>query len=229
MTDRHPLNMAQDSLRPTYRRLRGYAFDPSFANQLESSGVNTITYHIRWESLAPGPLGEYLEVMDIDPASGVMYPPVDLEDPQLLAQDGLPPSESNPQFHQQMVYAVAMLTIQNFEKALGRRVQWSSPDDGKGERFIRRLRLYPHAFWGANAYYSSQKKAVLFGYFSAHPSSRNLLMPGSLVFSCLSHVIITHEVTHALIDGIHKCFVLPLHEDTLAVHEALSDIGCPAG
>jgi hypothetical protein len=29
------------------------------------------------------------------------------------------PSESNPQFHQQMVYAVAMTTIQNFEKALG--------------------------------------------------------------------------------------------------------------
>jgi hypothetical protein len=118
MTDRHPLNIAQDSLKPTYRRLRGYAFDPSFANQLASSGVNTITYHIRWESLDPGPLGEYLEVMDIGPASGVIYPPVDLEDPQLLAQDGLPPSESNPQFHQQMVYAVAMLTIQNFEKAL---------------------------------------------------------------------------------------------------------------
>ncbi len=221
------LNITADLLKPTHRRLRGYAFDPSFANQLESSGVNTITYHIRWENLAPGPLGKYLEVVDVDPASGAMYPPVDLEDPQLLAQDGLPPSESNPQFHQQMVYAVAMLTIQNFEKALGRRVQWSSPDASsghEGEPFIRRLRLYPHAFRGANAYYSSLKKAVLFGYFSARPSSRSLLMPGSMVFSCLSHDIIAHEVTHALIDGIHKRFILPIHEDTLAVHEALADI-----
>jgi len=61
------LNITADSLKPTHRRLRGYAFDPSFSNQLESSGVNTITYHIRWESLAPGPLGEYIEVMDVDP------------------------------------------------------------------------------------------------------------------------------------------------------------------
>ena len=42
-----------------------------------------------------------------------------------LAQDGLEPSESNPQFHQQMVYAVAMNTIQSFERALGRRVMWA--------------------------------------------------------------------------------------------------------
>src|SRR6185295_12438018 len=39
---------------------------------------------------------------------------VDLNDPKLLAQDGWPPSEGNPEFHQQMVYAVAMKTIQHF-------------------------------------------------------------------------------------------------------------------
>ena len=33
---------------------------------------------------------------------------------------GSTPSEGNPQFHQQMVYAVAMTTIHNFERALGR-------------------------------------------------------------------------------------------------------------
>jgi hypothetical protein len=220
------LNVTEDSLMPTSRRLRGYAFDPSFANQLDSSGVNTITYNIRWESLGPGPVGEYVEVMDVDPASGAIYPPVDLEDARLLAQDGLPPSESNPQFHQQMVYAVTMLTIQHFEKALGRRVQWSSQDytENKPEKFIPCLRLYPHAFRGANAYYSSQKKAVLFGYFSAYPDNKSALMPGSLVFCCLSHDIIAHEVTHALIDGVHKRLILPIHEDTLAVHEAFADI-----
>jgi hypothetical protein len=220
----HALNI--DTLIPTYRRLKGYAFDPSFSNQLASSSINTIVYPIRWEALEPGPIGEYLEVIDIDPASSVFYPPVDLNDPRLLAQDGLAPSESNPQFHQQMVYAVAMLTIQHFEKALGRRVQWSSKDyeEGEEEQFVPHLRLYPHAFRGANAYYSSQKKAVLFGYFSARPSDHSLLMPGSLVFSCLSHDIIAHEITHALIDGIHKRYVYPIHEDTLAVHEAFSDI-----
>ena len=45
---------------------------------------------------------------------------------RLLAQDGLAPSEANPQFHQQMVYAVAMTTIGHFEQALGRVALWSS-------------------------------------------------------------------------------------------------------
>ncbi len=52
------------------------------------------------------------------------YDPIDLNHPFILAQDGLPQSESNPQFHQQMVYAVAMRTISNFERALSRLVLW---------------------------------------------------------------------------------------------------------
>ena len=220
------LNVTDASLKPVYRRLRGYAFDPSYANQLDAIGVNTVVYPIRWEDLEAGPIGEYVAVIDVDPASGAFYPPVDLDDPRLLAQDGLPPSESNPQFHQQMVYAVAMLTIQNFEKALGRPAQWSSREykKDKFEEFVAQLRIYPHAIREANAYYSSQKKAVLFGYFSARPSDVSLLMPGSLVFACLSHDIIAHEVTHALIDGIYKRYVIPVHEDTLALHESFADL-----
>ena len=88
----------------------------------------------------------------------------------LLAQDGLPPSESNPQFHQQMVYAVAMRTIRSFEQALGRLALWRSDRHGAdgqttGEQYVQRLRLYPHALREANAFYSPDKKAVLFGYF----------------------------------------------------------------
>jgi hypothetical protein len=37
---------------------------------------------------------------------------------------GLDPSESDPRFHQQMVYAVASETLQRFEYALGRRIRW---------------------------------------------------------------------------------------------------------
>ena len=39
------------------------------------------------------PVGEYLEVVDIDPASNAFYPPVDLNDNYVLVQDGLPTSE----------------------------------------------------------------------------------------------------------------------------------------
>ncbi len=69
------------------------------------------------------------------------------------------PSESSPQFHQQMVYAVAMTTIQNFEKALGRKTLWSAYHKGTEKDFLKRLRIYPHALREKNAYYSPLKKA----------------------------------------------------------------------
>src|SRR4051812_21093130 len=106
--------------KPTYRRLRAYAFDPSMASALDTAVLNEATLNVVWESdLGPGPIGEYLEVVDYDPASKRFYEPIDLNDAQLLAQDGLPPSEGTPQFHQQMAYAVAMTTIRHFEQALG--------------------------------------------------------------------------------------------------------------
>jgi hypothetical protein len=215
------------NFKPTYRQLRGYAFDPSLSNELKLATINSMTFNIRWEqNLQPGPVGDYLEVIDFDPASDAFYHQIDLNDPYVLAQNGLPPSEGNPLFHQQMVYAVAMLTIQNFEKALGRVTLWSSKDytDKTHEAFVEKLRIYPHALREANAYYSPNKKAILFGYFPANPKNETILMPGSLVFTCLSHDIIAHEVTHALIDGLYKRYMVASHEDTLALHEGFSDI-----
>ncbi|HEU0052072.1 MAG TPA: hypothetical protein VFQ39_02800, partial [Longimicrobium sp.] len=100
-------NAPPDAGHPPFRKLRGYAFDPSLSTQLDTAVVNEIVFRVKWEAdLRPGPLGEYVEVVDYDPASGCWYAPVDLNRPELLAQDGLTPSEGNPRFHQQMVYAV---------------------------------------------------------------------------------------------------------------------------
>jgi hypothetical protein len=212
---------------PGYRNLRAYSFDPSLSLRLDTVAINCLTYKIAWEPVTPGPVGEYLEVLDYDPTVRRFYKPVDLNDRYLLAQNGLDPSESNPQFHQQMVYAVAMTTIQNFEKALGRKIQWGprrTLDGPNWEEFVPRLRLYPHAMRDANAYYSPLKKAVLFGYFSSTPADDTQLMPDSLVFTCLSHDIITHEVTHAILDGIYGHYSEPTNPDVLAFHEAFADI-----
>jgi hypothetical protein len=111
---------------PNVRRLRIFSFDPALAARFDLAGVSGITIEIPWEEdLQPGPVGEYIEVVDVDPASDAAYAPVDLNVPALLATDGLQPSESNPQFHQQMVYAVAMKTIEHFERALGRKALWA--------------------------------------------------------------------------------------------------------
>ena len=227
---------------PPFRRLRTYAFDPSLATQLDTAGINEVTLNVRWENPPPpdaredpergmtkGPVGEYLEVIDYDPASDCYYAPVDLNDPGLLAQDGLPPSEGNPQFHQQMVYAVAMTTIKNFERALGRLALWAPrfvevADGDWRSLFVRRLRIYPHALRQANAYYSPQKKALLFGYFPADASDPAGHMPGGTVFTCLSHDVVVHETTHALLDGIHRRYIEASNPDALAFHEAFADV-----
>jgi len=229
---------------PAIRRLRGYASDPSLSISLSTMQVNELVYQVKWEQLeerskgshATWPQGEYLEIVDYDPATGKFYCPVDLDDPHLLAQDGLAPSVSNPQFHQQMVYAVMMTTIKNFERALGRKVQWAEligrgkPKTSKGKRdevpfgFVPRLRVYPHALRQANAFYDPTKKALLFGYFAAAPANVQLQLPGSTVFTCLSHDIIAHETTHAILDGMHRRYILATHPDTRAFHEAFADI-----
>jgi hypothetical protein len=213
---------------PNARRLRIYSFDPALAARYDLAGTSSVTIEVPWEEkLEPGPIGEYLEVIDVDPAAGAAYPPVDLNAPELLATNGLDPSESDPRFHQQMVYAVAMKTIEQFERALGRRALWSSyrqpPDKKYAENRVPRLRIYPHAMRQQNAYYSPQKKALLFGYFPA--SARDgRIASGTTVFTCLSHDIVAHETTHALLDGVHPRFHEPVNEDVLAFHEAFADI-----
>jgi hypothetical protein len=222
-----PTPLASKPPLPTHRLLRGYAFDPSLATQLETALVSEITYKVPWENLDPGPIGEYLEVVDYDPPSDCFYAPVRLDDPAILAQNGLTPSEGSPQFHQQMVYAVAMTTINRFERVLGRKALWSDRferGETRSDEFIRRLRVYPHAMRMPNAYYSRQKRALLFGYFPATEDPTSGQFPGGITFTCLSHDIVAHETTHALLDGFHEYFLEETNPDVLAFHEAFADI-----
>lgn len=209
-----------------WRRLRTYAFDPGLSLQFETAGINELTLRLPWEPLQPGPAGEYFEVVDHDPASGCYYRPVDID--AVAASDGLAPDESAPQFHQQFVYAVAMTTLGHFEKALGRKVLWTLRDEtkprGQWETFVPKLRIFPHAFRGANAYYSREKMALLFGYFPAGATARGAQLPGGMVFTCLSHDIVAHETAHALLDSTLPEFLTASHPDMLAFHEAFADL-----
>ena len=215
-----------------YRYLRGYTLDPGFSGRLETMTINETTYRIRWEDLTMANhqnrkiciQGEYFEIIDIDPASNAYYEAVDLNSIAVLAQNGLPPSEGNPMFHQQFVYTIAMKTLDHFEQALGRKIIWSARDVAHGKEYVSRLRLYPHALREANAYYDPDKKAVLFGYFKAAPQVIGNNFPGGAVFTCLSPDIIAHELTHAVLDSIHPRFLENTNKDVAAFHEAFSDI-----
>jgi hypothetical protein len=224
---------------PAVRTLRVYALDPSAGNFVG----NVMSVNIKWEKdLQPGPAGSKIAVVDYDAANKQYYPPVNLNDLRIVARDGLDPSESDPRFHQQMVYAVATETIEKFEAALGRRIRWRRADRPPGwnrEKAGKEkdqthpwrktddiwvLRLFPHAMVQANAFYSPQAKGILFGYFTAKEKDQGRNLPGQRVFTCLSHDIITHEVTHAIIDGIRTYFTEPTNPDVLAFHEGFADL-----
>lgn len=210
---------------PTERPLKVYAFDPSAGRFVG----NHMTVSVRYEKLSPGPVGSRFAVVDYDGGNKTFYKAVDLDDPKLLIRGGLPPSETDPRFHQQMVYAVASETLQRFEYALGRRVRWrgvrrSKSAERKPVGSSECLHLYPHAMCQANAFYSPEAHGILFGYFAARRTEQGRNLPGQTVFTCLSHDIIVHEVTHAVLDGIRGFFMEPTNVDVAAFHEAFADL-----
>ncbi len=212
---------------PAERPLKAYAFDPS---QGKNFG-NHMTIAVKNEAaddppqrLLPGPIGKYIAVIDYDATNDVYYKPVDLNDPLVMMRGGLDPSESDPRFHQQMVYAVASETIRRFEFALGRKARWGFRGGKKEDPHFGKLRMFPHAMQEANAYYDRDLRAVVFGYFSASTDDPGTNLPGQTVFTCLSHDIIAHETTHALIDGQREFFYEASSPDTAAFHEGFADI-----
>lgn len=206
---------------PKTRPLKVYAFDPTRGRQFG----NHLTVQIKNEpKLRPGPVGDLLKVVDYDASNEIYYEPVDLNDPNLLMMGGLDPTEADPRFHQQMVYAVASKTIEHFEFALGRPMKWVFRGGSKDDPDRRKLHIFPHAMQMANAYYSRELEALCFGYFPASSTEAGTNLPGQTVFTCLSYDIVAHETTHALIDSLREFFLFPTNLDVLAFHEGFSDI-----
>jgi hypothetical protein len=203
---------------PLYRPLRVYTLDPA---ALKCEGA-TAVLQVPYEPLEPGPKGCVFEVEALDWEKRVTA--VDLDNSRMLIGQGLAPSPSNAQFHQQMVYAVCASVYAVFRAALGRRVAWGF--DRKDEKGITRLKLRPHAGEeGANAAYDRNAGEIRFGFFAAPegpPKGRHV--PHGPVFTCLSHDIIVHELAHALIDGMRSHFLFPTGPDVLGFHEGFADL-----
>lgn len=177
------------------------------------------------EELLPGPHGYRVNVIDFDTATSTLYQPAVLKP----AANGLYPFAlkkdahgvirkrpqnydkrllSDPRFHAQNVYAIVMRTLLHFEFALGRRVPWGS--DG------HQIHIAPHAFADANAFYSREDRAIFFGYFMG-PSNQP-------IYTCLSHDIVAHETTHAILDGLRSRYLEPSSPDQAAFHEGFADV-----
>lgn len=187
--------------------------------------ILTAKVRVPIEELAAGPRGYRVHVVDYDAsenrlykplvsaAMGTVAAPVDpfaLSDTQIarLSADGFNRRLlNNPHFHAQNVYAIVMRTLAHFERALGRRLSWSFGG--------HQLKVAPHAFAEPNAYYSKQDEGILFGYFAGKEGP---------ILTCLSHDIVVHETTHALVDGLRPRLMEPSSPDQAAFHEAFADV-----
>lgn len=200
---------------PRTRRLTIVAQDPSVRI---NGKILTTEVQIPAEEIAPGPRGYRVQVIDYDTSSGLLYQP--LEYPELHNGSYIDPfqdeaSKANnevllkdPRFHQQNVYAIVMKTLARFEFALGRRISWGF----RGHQ----IHIAPHAFADANAFYSRNDQALVFGYFKG--------LGGDIVFSCLSHDVVAHETTHALLDGLRNRYTDPSSAEQAGFHEGFSDV-----
>jgi hypothetical protein len=208
-----------------FRRLTILGQDPALFD--EHGRIVTARVAIPNEDLGPGPRGYRVQVIDYDASLHRLYPPLDpaamgtIDDPrdpfeppdpdEARAEDAAAFNArflDNPQFHAQNVYAIVMRTLAHFERALGRRVSW--------EFGGHQLKVAPHAFAEANAYYSPEHEGLLFGYFAGRD--------GTPIFNCLSHDIVAHETTHALLSGLRPRYLEPSSPDQAAFHEAFADI-----
>ena len=204
---------------PTSRPLRVFALDQS-AGVLEGA---TATLNVPYERLKPGPAGALIRVID-DGLTGLigerLPAPLDLDNSLVLIGQGRAPSATDPDFRAQMAYAVCSATYAAFRRALGRAPSWGFDGDGEHTQLVVRSCVADLR----NAEYSSSRGEIRLGAFLANDTVTGRNAPRQPVCTALSHDLVVHEMTHALLDGLRARFLVPSNPDVLAFHEAFSDL-----
>jgi len=170
------------------------------------------TIEVPTEDLRLGPMGYRVQVADFDATQRLFHGshdlPASIEKEPKSWREGDPAIQRDFRFHAQNAYALVMKTLARFEFALGRRIPWSFR--------THQLKVAPHGMADANAFYSPQVEGLVFGYFTGTSGER--------VFTCLSHDVVVHETTHALLDALRERYLDPSTPDQAAFHEGFSDV-----
>src|SRR5262245_37642871 len=200
----------EEAARAPTRRMTVIAQDPGVVRLDNRIVMSTID--VPAEDLRVGPMGYRVQVADYDATRRVFHGshnlPESIDKEPKAWQDGEPSIQRDFRFHAQNSYALVMKTLARFEFALGRRIPWSFK--------THQLKVAPHGMADANAFYSPQVEGLAFGYFTGSS--------GGQVFTCLSHDIIVHETTHALLDGLRERYLDPSTPDQAAFHEGFADV-----
>jgi hypothetical protein len=196
------------------RKITVFALDPSVKDR---NGILRTQLEIPNEVLEAGPRGYRAFIIDYDSTTDRLARAASVtnlfgkskapKDPFAKASDKT--LLNSRQFHSVMAYAIVMKTLSRFEFALGRRLGWSFGS--------HQIQVAPHAFSDANAFYSDRAQALFFGYLPS-ASGKNT------VYTCLSHEIVAHETTHALLDGLRERYTDPSSAEQAGFHEGFADI-----
>ena len=118
----------------------------------------------------------------------------------------------NSEFHAWMTYGVIMKTLARFEFAMGRRIGWSFPG--------HQIKVSPHGFNDANAFYSDRAQGLFFGYFPSLDRKK-------IVFTCLSHEIVVHETrTRCWMVCANATWNLPPHSKRDSMKDSPTSLRC---
>ncbi len=197
------------------RKLTILALDPSVRTD---GRILRAQIEVPNEALEPGPRGCRVFIVDYDSSTDAFRSPVRTfrepgdfyrspEDP--FAHLGDRDLLESPDFHAFMTYGIVMKTLARFEYALGRRLSWSFGS--------HQIQVSPHAFADANAFYSDRAQGLFFGYFPSTDGKRT-------IHTCLSHEIVAHETTHALLDGLRERYTDPSSPQQAGFHEGFADV-----
>jgi len=195
--------------RPPLRCMTIVAQDPGLTR---GGRILTAKVAVPAEDLMAGPMGYRVQVVDYDSTRryyhGSHVLPATYDREPRRWRRGEPSIVKDVRFHAQNVYALVMKTLARFELALGRRLGWSFEN--------HQLKIAPHGMFDANAFYSPIHEGLLLGYFRGRS--------GRPVYTSLSHDVVVHETTHALLDGLRERYLVPSNPDQAAFHEGFADV-----
>lgn len=171
------------------------------------------------EPLLDGPVSRRVAVIDLDPDTGAVMPGARFVPPKGRTQ-GLYKVKDELDFEaadfmQVSVFTAVMKMMSIFEAqdVLGRKLSWAF--DGE------QLLVVPRAGKMPNAFYHRDSRSLQF-FFVDDPNPKK---PGKFVYTCLSPDVVAHETTHAILDGIAPDLYNATSPQSLAMHEAIADLG----
>ena len=200
------LRSSQKSLPPLKARI--FPQDPLVASERPAARVKTI--ELPGEAcIGVGPTTSRVAVVDYNADLDEVFEPAQLRKDGKGFVVGRRDPVENLRFHQVNVWAIITSTLNMLEdeRVFGRRIPWAF---GSG-----RLLVLPHAGYWENAFYDRATGALHFFYFED--------MSGGRVYTCLSHDIVTHELGHAVLDGLKPYYNEVSSPSTAAFHEYFGD------